>query len=78
MWFLVDNVQVNKIANCRDNLTWADVVVIHRDQLTRVALVPTGTIIGVSTMIEMGIPGVVEVPELTREGLVVVSNSPMR
>ena len=53
---LWDNVQVNKRVNYAVSLTWADVVAIYRDQLQGVALVPTGTISRVSTMIEKGCP----------------------
>ena len=40
MQSLLDNVQVNKRANGRGTLTWADVVAICRDQLFGVALMP--------------------------------------
>ena len=73
MQSLLDNGQVNKRANGGGSLTWADVVAICWDQLSGVALVPTGTISGVSTVIETGIPGIVEVPNTNQGGLVVVS-----
>ena len=48
-------------------------VAVCRDQLSGVALVPTGTKICISTVIEKGIPGVMEVPSVNRGGLVVVA-----
>ena len=54
---LLDNVQVNKRANGGGSLTWADVVAVCRDQLSGVAVVPTGMISGVSTLIEKGVLG---------------------
>ena len=39
-------------------------VAIYRDQLSGVALVPTGMISGVRTVIEKGVLGVMEVPSV--------------
>ena len=70
---LLDNVQVNIRANGGGSLTWADVVAICRDYLLGVALVPTGTISGVSKAIEKDIPGVLGVASVNWGGLVIVS-----
>ena len=68
MQSLLDNLQVNKGANGRDSLTLADVLEICRDQLSGVALVPTGMMGGVSTMIEKGVLGVAKVPSIKQGG----------
>ena len=68
MWSLLDNVQVNKRAIGGGTLMWADVVAICRDQLSGVALVPTGMISGVSTVIEKGILSVIEVASINQGG----------
>ena len=47
---------------------WVDVVAMYRDQFSRVVLVPTGIISGVSTVIEKGVPGVVEAPSADQGG----------
>ena len=70
---LLDNVQVNKRANGGGSLTWADIVAICRDYLLGVALVPTGTISGVSKAILQDILGVLGVPSVNQGGLVVIS-----
>ena len=60
---------MNKRANGGGTLIWADVVAICRDQLSRVALVPTGTISGVSsTVIETSMQDVVEEPSVNKGG----------
>ena len=64
---LLDNLQVNKRANYRGNLTWVEVLPQFRNQLLGIALVPTRTISGVSNaVIGIGIPGVIEVPSVTK------------
>ena len=68
MQCLLDNVQVNKGANGSGSLTWADVVAVYREQLSGVALVSIGTVSGVSTVIEKGLPGIVEVPSVNWGG----------
>ena len=45
MQSLLDNVRVNKRANVGDSVTWADMVAICRDQLSRVALVQSSVIV---------------------------------
>ena len=44
MQSLLDKVRVNTRANGGGSVTWADVVAICRDQLSRVALVPSSVI----------------------------------
>ena len=60
---------MKKRTNGECNLTWVDVVAECRDHLSGVALVPTSTISGVSsTVIEMGILGIIEVPSVNKGG----------
>ena len=44
MQSLLDNMRVNKRANGGGSVTWADVVAICRDQLSRVALMPSSVV----------------------------------
>ena len=55
MQSLLDNVQVTKRASGGGSLKWADMVAICSTQFSRVALMPTGIISGVNTLLEKGV-----------------------
>ena len=57
---------MNKRFNGGVSLTWADVVAVCRDHLSGVALMPTGMIGGVSTVIKKGVLGFMGVPSVKR------------
>ena len=54
MWFLLDNVQVNKQANGEGSITWIDIAAICRGQLLEVVLVPKGSVGGAGSTVTVG------------------------
>ena len=58
IWCLLDTIQINQWANHNSSIVWINMVVIYREQLSEVALVPTRFIEGASsTMNEVSVSG---------------------